>query len=651
MQHHSTRQALCLNLAGITGENHSDFFIIQTSTMIQVNQLTKAYGRQIIFDEVGFTINAGERIGLVGRNGHGKTTLFRMLLGQEHQDSGSISIPNGYTIGHLSQHIRFTEPTVLAEACLALPKRDDGVDETYRAEKILIGLGFSSDDFLRSPLDLSGGFQIRLNLAKALLQEPNLLLLDEPTNYLDILSIRWLKNFLRNWKNELMLITHDRAFMDSVSTHTMGIHRCKLRKMEGSTEKFWQQIMMDEEVYERTRVNDEKKRQEIEQFVNRFRAQATRAKAVQSKIKALQRHEKLDKLDSIRTLEFQFNEEPFVGKWLMEAKRLTFSYDSHAQPLINDLSFVVGPKDRIAIIGPNGKGKTTLLNLLAGELKPTQGEVALSAKCKPGYFGQTNIDRLSPSMTVEEEIMSVVPDELRRTARAIAGTMMFEGDAALKKINVLSGGERSRVLLGKLLAQPSNLLLLDEPTNHLDMESVDSLLEAIDAFAGAIIIVTHSEMILRAVATRLIVFDGDTVRVFEGTYEDFLERVGWQSEQSMPAEQKRAPADDKITKKDLRKLRADIITERSRTLGPLQQRIQAIEETIVRLEHQCELAEKELLAASEKGDWQDISDQSKLLNTAKSEIDILFVELAELTETFEEQSREYELRLGEIGAS
>lgn len=619
--------------------------------MIQVSQLSKAYGRQVIFDETGFTLNAGERIGLVGRNGHGKTTLFRMLLGQEQPDSGTISIPNGYSIGHLSQHIRFTEPTVLAEACLALPKHDNGVDETYRAEKILTGLGFDADDFLRSPHDLSGGFQIRLNLAKALLQEPNLLLLDEPTNYLDILSIRWLREFLRTWKNELMLITHDRAFLDSVSTHTMGIHRCKLRKMEGGTEKFWQQIMMDEEVYERTRINDEKKRQEIEQFVNRFRAQATRAKAVQSKIKALARHERLDKLDTIRTLEFQFNEEPFVGKWLMETKGLAFSYDAAGKPLIDDLSIVVGPKDRIAIIGPNGRGKTTLLNLFAGELRPARGEVVLNAKCRLGYFGQTNIDRLSPSMTVEEEIMSVVPDELRRTARAIAGTMMFEGDAALKKISVLSGGERSRVLLGKLLAQPSNLLLLDEPTNHLDMESVDSLLEAIDAFDGAVIIVTHSEMILRAVATRLIVFDRGAVRVFEGTYEDFLERVGWQSESEHGNDQKPRQPDDRITKKELRKLRADIITERSKILNPIQTRIAAIESTIVHLEQQCEEAEKELLAASEKGDWQAIGDQSKLLDNAKSEIEILFAELAELHETFEEKSREYELRLSGIGAS
>jgi ATP-binding cassette subfamily F protein 3 len=268
-----------------------------------------------------------------------------------------------------------------------------------------------------------------------------------------------------------------------------------------------------------------------------------------------------------------------------------------------------------------------------------------------GYFGQTNIDRLSPSMTVEEEIMSIVPDELRRTARAIAGVMMFEGDAALKKISVLSGGERSRVLLGKLLAQPSNLLLLDEPTNHLDMESIDSLLEAIDEFAGAVIIVTHSEMILKAVATRLIVFDAGAVRVFEGTYEDFLERIGWQSEQATQKEQKRPAADNRITKKDLRKLRADIITERSKTLAPLQERINAIEDTIVQREQHCAAAEQELVIASEKSDWQVISDQSKLLKDSKTEIEALFDELATLSEMLELKSKEFEAKLNESGSA
>ncbi|HMK42804.1 MAG TPA: ATP-binding cassette domain-containing protein, partial [Dissulfurispiraceae bacterium] len=371
---------------------------------------------------------------------------------------------------------------------------------------------------------------------------------------------------------------------------------------------------------------------------------------VQSKIKALQRHDRLDTLKDIRTLDFAFNEAPFVGKWLMEVKDLAFSYAGSPHLLIDKLGFVVGPHDRIAIIGPNGKGKTTLLSLLAGELKPVHGEILTSTKTRSGYFGQTNIDRLTPSLTVEEETMSVVPDESRRVARAICGAMMFEGDAALKKISVLSGGERSRVLLGKLLAQPANLLLLDEPTNHLDMESVDSLLEAIDAFSGAVIIVTHSEMILKALATRLIVFDCGSVRLFEGTYEDFLERVGWQSEQTAEPDRTKTYADEKINKRDLRKLRADVITERSRTTGPLQARIALIEEAIVGLEKRCAESEKNLVLVSAKGDWQAIHEQSRTLSAAKNEIEQLFDELSSLTDILALKSKEFEERLAEIGS-
>ncbi|HEX8949151.1 MAG TPA: ATP-binding cassette domain-containing protein, partial [Dissulfurispiraceae bacterium] len=285
--------------------------------MIQVGNLSKAYGQQVIFDEVGFTINAGERVGLVGRNGHGKTTLFRMILGEEHPDEGVIGIPNGYTIGHLSQHILFTEDSILKEGCLGLKPSEDGRDESYKVEAVLMGLGFSAEDFGRNPLELSGGYQVRLNLAKLLVSEPNLLLLDEPTNYLDIVSIRWIGQFLRSWENELILITHDRDFMDSVTTHTMGIHRCKIRKIPGPTSKLYQQILMEEEVYEQTRLNEEKKRKETEQFINRFRAQATRARAVQSKIKALQKKEQGEKLAGIKTLDFEFDYAPFIGKSLL----------------------------------------------------------------------------------------------------------------------------------------------------------------------------------------------------------------------------------------------------------------------------------------------------------------------------------------------
>ncbi|MDP3261013.1 MAG: ABC-F family ATP-binding cassette domain-containing protein, partial [Thermodesulfovibrionales bacterium] len=449
--------------------------------MIQVSNLEKSYGRQTLFDKVGFIINPGERVGLVGRNGHGKTTLFRLILGQEHQDSGTISIPAGYRIGHLAQHIRFIEESVLQEACLSLPLREDGRDESYKADAILMGLGFSTDELVLNPAQLSGGFQVRLNLAKVLVSNPNLLLLDEPTNYLDIVSLRWLVRFLRAWKKELIIITHDRSFMDSVTTHTMAIHRCEIRKIAGPTENVYQQLLLKEEVYEKTRVNDEKKRKEIEQFINRFRAKATKAKAVQSRVKALQKKGRLEKLSDTKNLDFTFNSAPFYSKQLMEVKDLSFGFDPGA-PLIDGLSFYVGKNDRIAIIGKNGKGKTTLLNLLSGELAPLSGEVRQHNDLKLAYFGQTNVNRLNLQKTVEEEIMEAHPDHNRGASRKICGVMMFPGDDALKKISVLSGGEKSRVLLGKLLVSPANMLILDEPTNHLDMESTDSLLEAIDDF-------------------------------------------------------------------------------------------------------------------------------------------------------------------------
>ncbi|MDA8215108.1 MAG: ABC-F family ATP-binding cassette domain-containing protein [Nitrospiraceae bacterium] len=622
--------------------------------MIQVGNLSKAYGQQVIFDDIGFTVNAGERIGLVGRNGHGKTTLFKMILGEERPDDGIISIPNNYKVGHLSQHISFTEESVLKEGCLGLRPAEDGRDETYKVEAILMGLGFSADDFMRNPLELSGGYQIRLNLAKLLISEPNLLLLDEPTNYLDILSIRWLIQFLRNWKNELILITHDRDFMDSVTTHTMGIHRCTIRKIEGPTQKLYEQILMEEEVYEKTRINEEKKRKETELFINRFRAQATRASAVQSKIKALQKKEKLEKISEIKNLDFEFRSEPFWGKWLVEANDLSFSFAPEVPPLIDKLSMTIGKDDRIAIIGKNGKGKTTLLNLLAGELMPLSGSVTHNPKLKLAYFGQTNIQRLDSQKTVEEEILDTLPEYNRRAARNICGIMMFEGDKALKKISVLSGGEKSRVLLGKLLVSPANLLLLDEPTNHLDMESIDSLLEAIDAFEGAVMIVTHSEMILHAIATRLIVFDDGKVSVFEGTYQDFLGRVGWKNEINSRAVNRQNGDDQNngqtknTNKKDMRRMRAELINSRSRILGALQKGIAEVEETIMQLEGQIEKDTQALLDASVKGSGESIKTLSKSIHESKARIDTLFDELAALTEDLNTKSGEFEERLKDL---
>ncbi len=503
--------------------------------MLQVNDLSLAFGDQQILDDISFNIHSGERIGLVGRNGSGKTTLFKLITGELEPDEGRIAMPKNYTIGYLKQHLTFTKHTVLEEACLGLI--EDEQDQIWKAEKILTGLGFTDDELNRSPLEFSGGFQVRLNLAKVLLAEPHLLLLDEPTNYLDIVSIRWFTKFLQRWKRELIMITHDRDFMNSVTTHTMAIHRQKIKKVEGDTVKLFDQIAADEEVYERGRQKEQKKREHAMEFINRFRALAARASLVQSRLKALEKMGKKKELAKILELGFSFNAAESQPQFPMRVNNLTFGY-SPERTLIKGLDLEIKKEDRICVVGKNGKGKSTLIKLLAGELKPNEGEVTAHPNCKIGYFGQTNIERLNPRNTIEKELHDLRPDMNYTDIRRTCGAMMFSGDLALKKISVLSGGEKSRVSLGKILLTPTNLLLLDEPTNHLDVESCDSMIAALDEFSGAVVIVTHSEMFLHHLANKLIVFNEDRVFVFEGTYQDFLDKIGWEADLGKPVKVK-----------------------------------------------------------------------------------------------------------------
>ncbi|HOK01608.1 MAG TPA: ATP-binding cassette domain-containing protein [Spirochaetota bacterium] len=609
--------------------------------MIIVNNLSKSFGKQEIFDDISFNVNPGEKIGLVGRNGHGKTTLLRMIIGEEHPDSGEIIIPKNYYIGHVKQHLDFTKNSVIAEACLGLKENES--DARWKAEKILAGLGFSQADMEKDPWSFSGGFQVRLNLAKVLVSEPDMLLLDEPTNYLDIISIRWLENFLRQWKGELIIVTHDRSFMNRVITHTIGIHRQKVRKIEGTTDKLYEQILKEEEIYEKTRINDEKKRKEVELFISRFRAKARLAGLVQSRIKALEKQQNLQKLEKIKDLDFSFTYKPFNAKSLMSVENLSFSYDKK-NFIIKDLSLSVRSDDRICVIGKNGRGKTTLLRLLAGELSPDSGVISVHPNTVAGYFAQTNIVRLKENLTIEEEIMSAGCD--KQTARNIAGAMMFEGDDALKKISVLSGGEKSRVLLGKILATPSNLIFLDEPTNHLDMESCDALMAAIDSYPGAIIMVTHNELFLHSLANRFIVFQESGVRVFEGSYQYFLDKIGWEEEKSDQG--KSFNQKDTLNKKDLRKLRSEIITRRNREIKPLEEKLVKTENLITEKEELLAIKNKEIIEASGVKSGKEIESLSKEIHSLQKEINELFVQYEELHNTIEEKKRDFDLELSKL---
>lgn len=618
--------------------------------MITVENLSKSFGGQVLFAQAAFQINSGERVGLVGRNGHGKTTLFRILTGEESPDSGNIIFPRNYRIGHVRQSLDFSQPTVLAEGMEGLPAGQQ--DQHWQVEKILGGLGFTQADMSRAPSEFSGGFQVRLNLAKVLVSEPDLLLLDEPTNYLDITSIRWIQRFLINWPRELMIITHDRGFMDPIVTHTLAIHRGRIKKIAGDTEKLYQQIAQEEEIHEKTRQNEERRKKDIAQFISRFRAKARLANMVQSRIKMLEKMENRQKLSKIKTLDFSFRARPFEGKTALTVEGLRFGY-APDQPLIEDFSINIGPKERIGVIGKNGRGKTTLLKLLAGELSPQAGEIHYHRKVAPGLYEQTNIKTLVDERTVEEEIIYADPDTDRQKARNICGAMMFSGDDALKRIGVLSGGEKSRVMLGKLLVTPLNFLLLDEPTNHLDMESCDALLAAIDDFDGAVMMVTHSETFLRALADRLVVFQSDGVSVFDGGYQAFLEKRGWEEEadisRSRPAAEPTSNGTDKLGKKELRRRRSEIISQRAKAIKPLEKGIAQAEAVIEQNEKSLEGLHAEMQEASENGDGERITEIARAIHDCEAAIEENFEKLERLTAQLEEQSAGFDQQLAEIG--
>ena len=610
--------------------------------MLQIDGISKGFGAQLLLDDTGFQINPGERVGLVGRNGHGKTTLLKIISGTDHPDDGRVSYPAGYRMGILSQKIEFSQPTVLKEAMTGLLEHEK--DHYWKAEKILAGLGFSNADMEKDPHLFSGGYQVRLNLAKVLISEPDLLILDEPTNYLDITSIRWISQFLISWPREVLLVTHDRGFMDKVVTHIAGIHRRKIRKIKGDTGKYYEQVAQDEEVYEKTRQNEEKKRKEIETFITRFRAKARLANMVQSRIKTLEKSQAKDKLQEIKNMEFAFNYLPFAGKQLMRVEGLSFGF-TPSKPLIQDLSFSVYPQDRIAVIGQNGKGKTTLLKLLSDGLSPNGGEVILNPGVKMGYFEQTNVETLNPRASVEEEMTNAHPDFDRQRARNICGSMMFEGDAALKQISVLSGGEKARVMLGKLLLSPLNLLLLDEPSNHLDIEACDSFVAALGQFGGAVVLVTHNEMFLHAIATKLLVFKEEGIHFFDGTYQEFLEKEGWEEEEKGPEKKAKQPS---LSRKQLRQKKSELVSKRSKQVSPLKKKIAKIEDEIEEKEERMAKVNETLLVAAQDQDGEKIQILSKELAQLESDVDALFETLEVKTDEMESVMAEFDEQIQEL---
>ena len=610
--------------------------------MIQLINISKSFTSGELFSDLNFKLNPGNKVGLVGRNGSGKSTLFKIILGEETPDGGEVVVPKGYKIGALRQHLEFSEATIRDEVALALS--EDDKFSIYKVEKILFGLGFSHEDLDKSPLSFSGGYQIRLNLAKLLVAEPNLLLLDEPTNYLDIVSLRWLKSFLKAFEGEVILITHDRDFMDGVTTHTMGIIRRSLNIIAGDTHKFYAQLKADEELYEKQKISQDKKVKELEEFIAKNKARASTAALAQSKVKQLEKMDLLEDLGYDSTLKFDFNFKDTPAKVLLEVKELTFGYTPE-NILFKNISFALAKGECLGIIGKNGKGKSTLLNTIAGELKPLSGEVKFHTTTEYAHFGQTNISHLSPNNTIMDEIYLGNPKLSESTVRSICGGMMFSGENAKKKISLLSGGEKSRVMLGQILARDVNLLFLDEPTNHLDMDSIEALTTAIQNFKGSVIIVTHSEEMLRRVCDRLIIFGKEGAEYFDGGYDLFLEKIGWEDEE---AEEKPKSA-PKVNRQENKKLRAALIQERSKLTSPLKKEVESAEKFIIKTEEQLEGYHKELVKASNASDNSKIMELSQLISQLENAIEEKFELLEESQTKLDEILKEYETKLNELG--
>lgn len=539
--------------------------------MIHLQNISKQYGAKVLFEGADATIGAKSRVALIGPNGAGKSTLIRIVLDLESPDSGAVVKGKYLSIGHLAQEVpKFHGGTVLDEVLRMDGRRKDLVKERTefeayfaeahpdqrpeeeelklerygrvleelealdeyrlesRAQEILLGVGFKKTDFQRALTELSGGWLMRVALARILLMEPDLLLLDEPTNHLDLESLLWLEEYLQNFRGAMLIVSHDAAFLNRIVREVLEIDQKKLWVYRGNLEAFAIQKSERLEVLKAQYAGQQAKIAEVEKFVSRFGAKATKARQAQSKLKQLEKMERIELPDERSTVRFRFPPAPHSGKEVVTLKGASVQYG--AKTVFRDVHWVLRRGTRVAIVGVNGAGKTTLLKLLSGTLNATAGEARLGHEVKVGYYAQIQAESLDMRKTILEELEQVAPEMPMSQVRAIAGAFLFTGDAVEKRCGVLSGGEKARVALAKLLLSPSNFLILDEPTNHLDSDSREVLLEALEDYQGTLVVVSHDREFISPLADSVLEIipspegKGSEVRELLGGYEDYLER-------------------------------------------------------------------------------------------------------------------------------
>ena len=524
--------------------------------MIYLKQIRKQYGRKVLFSDVDFHIRPGEKIGLVGDNGMGKTTLFRIMQGRESADAGTVTVRKGARVGVLDQHFEAGSQSVLERTVLgdtyfsdivrekeALEndpvahqehpekwerrygylltefERLGGYEREAQAKSILSGLGFKDGDWDRPLNQLSGGWAIRVELAYLLLQNPDVLLLDEPSNHLDLRSVVWLEGFLKSYDGAIVLISHDRRFLNQIVNRIVHLDRSKLMAYRGNFDDFERQKAEREAQLEQAAANQQKKINEIERFIERFRAKASKARQAQSRIKALGKIERIDVASQAKSVQFRFPQPSRSGAICLEARDMKKSYGDLV--VYDGLSLHVERGAKIALVGENGAGKSTLLKLLAGVLDADSGTIALGANVTRAYFAQRQSEILDPNLTVLHTLSQVGASLGRTQLQTILGGFRFSGDDVEKKTAILSGGERSRLALARMLAAPASFLLLDEPTNHLDMKSCAVLAAALEDFEGAICVISHDRDFLDGFVNRVWEIEQGRRTEYLGNYSDY----------------------------------------------------------------------------------------------------------------------------------
>jgi ATP-binding cassette subfamily F protein 3 len=536
--------------------------------MLQLSAAGKRYGQKLLFQDVNWLITPNERTGLVGGNGTGKSTLLKILAGLESLDYGQRTHTKGMTLGYLPQDGLALSGRSVFDECLSVfdelraleveyeqlthtmsdadPKSAEWSAAANRYSEIadllhahdiytldaqvgavLGGLGFTKEDWQRRTEEFSGGWQMRIALAKLLLQKPSLLLLDEPTNHLDLESRNWLEQYLTTYENAFVLISHDRYFLDVTVNKTVEVWNKRMHVYHGNYEKY----LVQKEERRVQLMNSYKNQREridaLETFINRFRYQATKAKQVQSRIKELEKIERIEVPEEEATIHFTFPQPPASGRTVLDVKNLVKHYPAPAgstKRVLEDVSFTIDRGDRIALVGINGAGKSTLMRMLAGLEKPTAGEIRVGHNVLSDYFAQDQYKVLDGSARMLEDITGANPRVDTVTLRSLLGCFMFTGDDVFKTLGVLSGGERNRYALARMLVSPANFLLLDEPTNHLDMRAKDVLLDAIREFSGTVLFVSHDRYFIDGLATRVFEVEERRVHIYPGNYEDYLFR-------------------------------------------------------------------------------------------------------------------------------